>query len=133
MDIHDHLGAAYDKARRARAEARALLDSGFPGPSLVWSVRAAEILLRDFVLTPHFLSEGADWPRAMRQGSNVLGTSLCPAAFAMAEDHLPPVVSHQPSGGGSVRIGLAASWRSSEHRANGPRLPISWGSCGSRC
>ena len=90
VDIHEHLEAAFARAKRARVEARALLDAGFPGPSLVWSVRAAEILIRDFVLAPHFLSEGADWATAMRNGSNVLSSSSWKKAFAKAEEWYGP-------------------------------------------
>jgi hypothetical protein len=72
MDIRTHLTAASSRAERCRAEARALLDNGFPSPALVWGVRAAEMFMRDFVLAPHFMEERDDWPTAMRKGSEIL-------------------------------------------------------------
>lgn len=85
-----HLRAAYARAARARLEALRMLDAGFPSASFVWAVRAAEILLRDFVLAPHFLGLGLDWDEAMRQGSNVPGNSKWGKAFAKAEEWYGP-------------------------------------------
>jgi hypothetical protein len=89
-DIADHMKAAIARAKRARGEAVRLLDAGFPGPSLVWAVRAAEVLVRDFVLTPYYLEQGMSWQRAMRKGSKVLGSSNWKAAFARAEEWYGP-------------------------------------------
>jgi HEPN domain-containing protein len=85
-----HLGASYSRAARARDDARRLLDAGYPSAAFVWSVRAAEILLRDFVLTPHFLEQGCDWDEAMDKGSDVLGSSNWDRAFAKAEEWYGP-------------------------------------------
>ena len=67
-----------------------MLDAGFSSAAFLWAVRAAEILLRDFVLTPHFLEQGLDWQEAMRRGSKVLGDSNWPKAFAKAEEWYGP-------------------------------------------
>lgn len=80
-----HLRAAHARAARARLEAQRMFDAGFPSASFVWAVRAAEILLRDVALAPHFLALGLDWDKAMRQGSNVPGDSKWGEAFAKAE------------------------------------------------
>lgn len=67
-----------------------LLEAGFPGPSLVWSVRAAEILMRDLVLAPHFMLQKMSWERSMKQAAKVLGTSNWAKAFQKAEDWFGP-------------------------------------------
>jgi len=90
VDVHDHIKAAVARAADARLEAQRLLNAGFPGPSLVWAVRAAEILVRDFVLTPYFIEQGFDWAQAMRRGSKVLGDSDWRRAFAKAEEWYGP-------------------------------------------
>jgi hypothetical protein len=78
------------RARAAVAEADALNHAGFHAPALVWAVRAAEILMRDFVLAPYFLTKGEPWKRAMRKGSEVLGDSSWKRAFAKAEEWFGP-------------------------------------------
>lgn len=85
-----HLRAAYARAAEARAEAQQLLDAEFYSAAFVWAVRAAEVLLRDFVLTPHYLEQGLDWDAAMRKGSKVLGKSNWRKAFAKAEEWYGP-------------------------------------------
>ena len=85
-----HLTAAYQRAERARVEAQRILDAGVPSAALVWAVRSAEILLRDYVLTPHFLEQGLHWDEAMRKGSKILGDSKWPDAFAKAEEWYGP-------------------------------------------
>ena len=39
------------------AEARRLLDAGFPGPAYVWSVRSIEVFVKEVMLLPVFLEE----------------------------------------------------------------------------
>lgn len=90
VSVEDHLRAAFSRAERARAEARTLLAAGFPAPALVWAVRSAEMLMRDFVLAPHFIEEGHSWQSAMRAGSRVLGDSNWARAFAKAEEWYGP-------------------------------------------
>lgn len=90
VSIEDHLRVSFLRAAAARAEARSFAQGSSPGAALVWAVRAAEILMRDFVLTPHFLEEGYDWSRAMRRASNVLGDSDWRKAFARAEEWYGP-------------------------------------------
>lgn len=90
IDVQTHIKAAVARAARARLEAQSLLDAGFPGPSLVWAVRAAELLMRDFVLTPYFIERGDNWSQAMRRGSNVLGSNNWRRAFAKAEEWYGP-------------------------------------------
>ncbi|MDB4954242.1 MAG: hypothetical protein JWO36_1811 [Myxococcales bacterium] len=89
--VQRHLHAAHLRARAAVAEAGALTRAGFHGAALVWAVRAAEILMRDFVLAPYYLAQGETWERAMRKGSNVLGHSDWSKAFAKAEEWFGPV------------------------------------------
>jgi hypothetical protein len=74
----------------ARAEAIRLHELGFTNASLVWAVRAAEILLRDFVLTPHFLELGESWDRAMKSGAHVLGDGNWKQAFTKANEWYGP-------------------------------------------
>lgn len=62
----------------------------FYGPALVWAVRAAEILMRDFVLAPHFMQEGHSWTRSLRMGSKILGSNEWNRAFAKAEEWWGP-------------------------------------------
>lgn len=88
--IRDHLRVAYTRAAAARQEAINLLEAGFPGPSLVWSVRASEILIRDFVLAPHFMLEGLPWERSMKLGAKTLGDSNWKKAFIKAEEWFGP-------------------------------------------
>lgn len=90
IDAQTHIKAAVARAAQARLEARALLEAGFPGPSLVWAVRAAELLMRDFVLTPYFIEQGYDWSQAMRKGSRVLGDGSWRRAFAKVEEWYGP-------------------------------------------
>lgn len=85
-----HLRSAFARARLARAESQAILDAGLPSAALVWAVRAAEILMRDFVLAPHFIEQGSSWEEAMREGSRVLGSSAWSRAFAKAEEWYGP-------------------------------------------
>lgn len=88
--VLDVLRVAYLRAAAARVEAAKLLEAGFAGPSLVWSVRAAEILVRDFHLLPHFLEAGHDWNRAVKEAAGLLGNSNWSAAFAAAEEWYGP-------------------------------------------
>ncbi|WP_152690540.1 hypothetical protein [Jiangella alkaliphila] len=88
--VQEHLLAAYSRAKRGRDEAQLLLEAGFPSPSLVWSVRSAEVLLRDFVLAPYFIDRGTDWATAMKKASRVLGNSDWKNAFTKAEEWYGP-------------------------------------------
>jgi hypothetical protein len=93
MDVHEHLRAAVSRAARSRAEAHGLLNAGYPGPALVWAVRAAELFMRDFVLAPHYMDEGLDWAGSMKRGSDLLGNagqSGWRKALAAAEDWWGP-------------------------------------------
>jgi hypothetical protein len=90
ISLEDHLRVAFTRAEAARAEARALVEAGFPGAGLIWAVRATEILMRDFLLAPHFLEEGEAWERAMRKASRVLGDSDWRRAFARVEERYGP-------------------------------------------
>src|SRR6185312_14255053 len=90
IDVQVQIKVALARAARARLEAQRLLDTGFPGPSLVWSVRAAETLMRDFVLTPYFIEQGFEWEQAMRKGSKVLADSSWTRAFAKVEEWYGP-------------------------------------------
>jgi hypothetical protein len=90
INVQEHIKAAVARAAHARLQAQRLLGAGFPGPSLVWAVRAAEILMRDFVLTPYFIEQGFEWEQAMRKGGTVLGDSSWTRAFAKAEEWYGP-------------------------------------------
>jgi hypothetical protein len=94
-DVDDVLIRGVTAGGRARAvdaldEARHLHSAGFAGPTFVWAVRAAEVLMRDFVLTPHFLLEGLAWEEAWRKGSKILGASNWTKAFATADQWYGP-------------------------------------------
>ncbi len=102
MDLHQHLDAAFGRAKRARENARSLHEAGFYGPALVWAVRAAEILLRDFVLAPHFVEQGHDWESAMQRGSNILGNSKWERALAKAEEWYGPFDEPLTEDGGNA-------------------------------
>ena len=88
--IHRHLLASYERVAGVRVEAQRLLDAGFPSAALVWAVRSAEMLMRDFVLTPHYLEQGLEWDKAMRKGSKVLGSSNWDRAFVKADEWYGP-------------------------------------------
>src|SRR5262249_6713653 len=88
--LRHHLSAAYSRAGRARAEAQRLCDAGVPSAAVVWAVRSAEILFRDFVLAPHFIELGFSWDEAMRRGSMILGDSKWENAFAKVEEWYGP-------------------------------------------
>lgn len=88
--LRSHLKAAVAYAASSRAEARALLEAGFPGPSLVWSVRSAEMLMRYFVLAPHYMEQGLPWESAMKEGSRKLGANNWADAFKAAEEWYGP-------------------------------------------
>jgi hypothetical protein len=82
--------AAWARAGATRAEARRLNELGHHAVAYVWAVRSAEILLRDFVLAPHFIELGDDWDKAMRRGSSELGSSNWKGAFSKAEEWYGP-------------------------------------------
>ena len=88
--IRQHLRAAFARADTSRREARRLLVAGFPAPAFVWAVRSAEMFMRDFVLTPHFIETGSPWSKAMQQGSKILGSSNWSKAFAIVEEWYGP-------------------------------------------
>jgi hypothetical protein len=88
--IHDHLRVARLRVRASLAEATVLGDAGFHGAALIWAVRAAEILMRDFVLAPYYMTQGESWERAMRKGSKALGNSDWSGAFKRAEEWFGP-------------------------------------------
>lgn len=88
--VEEHLKMARERARSALNVARDLLDVGFPGPALIWAVRAAEVLMRDFVLAPHFMQAGETWHQALKRGSRVLGDSSWTRAFAKADEWWGP-------------------------------------------
>ncbi|MGH2447389.1 MAG: hypothetical protein ACRDFS_02115, partial [Chloroflexota bacterium] len=88
--VEEHLKMAHARARKAFDQARDLWMADFYAPSLVWAVRAAEVLMRDFVLAPHFMLEGTSWARSLRLGSKVLGSSDWKAAFVKAEEWWGP-------------------------------------------
>ena len=90
MDIETHMGVAWGRAEDARTEARTLNGLGFHNAAVVWTVRAAEMFMREYVLTPHFLEEGDEWPRAMRRASNELGSSNWVRAFALVQQWWGP-------------------------------------------
>lgn len=81
---------ARERAVEALDEARALRRDGHPDPAFVWAVRAAEIFIRDFVLTPHYLLEGLPWARASKRAAKVLGPSNWTKAFAKATEWYGP-------------------------------------------
>lgn len=82
--------AGLGRANAALEEARALNAQGHSGPAFVWAIRAAEILMRDFVLTPHYLLQGLPWEKAWRKGSQILGSSNWDRAFAKADEWYGP-------------------------------------------
>lgn len=88
--IREHAAAAWARAAAIRDEARALNEAGHHSAAFVWAVPAAEALMRDFVLAPHFMEEGQPWDEAMRQGSKVLGSSSWQRAFSRAEEWYGP-------------------------------------------
>jgi hypothetical protein len=49
--------AAIRRSRYSAAEARRLLEAGFPAPAYVWSVRSLEIFVKNVMLLPVFLEE----------------------------------------------------------------------------
>ncbi len=51
------LRAAIRRSRDSAAEARRLLEAGFPGPAYVWAVRSIEIFVKEVMLLPLFLIE----------------------------------------------------------------------------
>ena len=59
--------AGLGRAKAALEEARVLDAQGYSGPAFVWATRAAEVLMRDFVLTPHYLLQGLPWEKAWRK------------------------------------------------------------------
>lgn len=89
-DVLDHLKNSWARAERARANAQVLLDAGYSAPALVWAVRAAEILMRDYVLAPYYIGQGDSFANAMRKGSNVLGTSAWDRAFQKVDEWWGP-------------------------------------------
>jgi hypothetical protein len=48
---------AIRRSRDSAAEARRLLEAGFPGPAYVWAVRSIEIFVKQVMLLPLFLIE----------------------------------------------------------------------------
>ena len=48
---------AIKRSRDSAAEARRLLEAGFPGPAYVWAVRSVEIFVKEVMLLPLFLIE----------------------------------------------------------------------------
>jgi hypothetical protein len=88
--IGAHMARAYERASKSLSEAKELSEAGLPSVALVWAVRSAEMLLREFVLTPHFLELGDPWERAMKRGSKVLGSGNWDRAFASAEEWYGP-------------------------------------------
>jgi hypothetical protein len=85
-----HLRSALTRSRAALLGAHGLWRSGFDGPALVWAVRSAEVLMRDYVLAPYFMMEGETWARSLKKGSRVLGSSNWAEAFAKAEEWWGP-------------------------------------------
>jgi hypothetical protein len=83
-------GGGRGRAIVALDEARRLNDVGFHSPAYLWTVRAAEILMRDFVLAPRYMLEGLPWKKARDKGSRVLGANSWARAFAKAGEWYGP-------------------------------------------
>lgn len=72
--------------------AKALLDAGFSSPAFVWSVRSAEIFLKDFVLAPHFLArDGGEWIDAVRKADDVLRHKRWPETLKLIDQMFGPL------------------------------------------
>lgn len=82
--------AALARAEKEREVARHLHVLGLYSQSFVWSVRAAEILVRDALIAPHFVEEGLQVGQAIRAASRVLGTSNWDKAFAKIAEWYGP-------------------------------------------
>lgn len=82
--------AALKRAEAERLMARRLHEMGLYSQSLVWSVRATEILVRDALVAPRFVGEGQTIPLAIRSASRILGTSNWERAFARIEEWYGP-------------------------------------------
>ena len=88
--IRKFMSAGWTRAEYSLVEARQLNELGHHAAAYVWAVRSAEILMRDFVLTPHFVELGYEWDKAMRKGFKVLGNSNWKRAFAKADEWYGP-------------------------------------------
>jgi len=91
----DDLAKASKRAESSLRLARQLLDGGYPSPSLVWSVRAVEIFLKEFVLPSAFIGQKTNirWERAVRKASKKFGTLKWDNAFKFMQDEFGPLDS----------------------------------------
>jgi hypothetical protein len=94
QEIGGFLRAAQYRLHSSLTVARELLEAGFVGPSLVWSVRSVEIFLKYFVLTPIYYAQsggGSDWTKAVKKASTKFGSSSWAGAMKEVEKACGPL------------------------------------------
>jgi hypothetical protein len=64
--------------------------AGFNSAAFVWAIRAAEILMRDFLLAPYYLERGYSFEEALERGSRDLGSAKWDTAFRLVAKRYGP-------------------------------------------
>ena len=70
---------------------RRLLDLGFHGPSIVWSVRSVEVFFKSFLLLPHFVRKRGDFNKAKKEANKFFGASNWPESVALVNEVFGPL------------------------------------------
>lgn len=68
-----------------------LLDLGFFGPSVVWSVRGVEVFFKNFLLLPHFLKKSGDLEKAQRSANRYFGSGKWKQSVALVNQVFGPL------------------------------------------
>jgi hypothetical protein len=90
---------AIRRSRDSAAEARRLLDAGFPSPAYVWAVRSIEIFVKEVMLLPLFLIEidgnpdefDRVWVEAWKRITNSFGSGRWDGALRKVEKAFGPL------------------------------------------
>lgn len=89
----EELAQASQRAESSLEWARQLLADGYPSPSLVWSVRAVEIFLKEFVLAAVYMRDNEEmtWERAVRKASALFEKLKWKNAFKKMNEEFGPL------------------------------------------
>jgi hypothetical protein len=104
------LRVAIKRSRDSAAEARRLLEAGFPSPAYVWAVRSVEIFVKEVMLLPHFLIEiegtpdefDRVWGEARQQIKDSFGSGRWDGALRKVDEAFGPLAPMRTDDGKDV-------------------------------
>jgi hypothetical protein len=118
MDLDRRPGCFFDvtlriaikRSRDSAAEARRLLEAGFPSPAYVWAVRSVEIFVKEVMLLPLFLIEiegkpdefDRVWGEARQRISDTFGSGRWDSALRKVDKAFGPLAPMRTDDGKEV-------------------------------